>query len=385
MNQQLKENNYIVVPNFISSSRAKELANNFKTYSDTYSLKDDPQVSGCIAKYDHVPFVELLVEKSTTVSQLVGETVLPTYSYGRIYAEGNVLPGHVDKPECEISLTVNLDCTEIWNIWIESPDGKRNNVSLCPGDAMLYLGMVGQHGREPFEGESCTQLFLHYVRSRGEYFNHYFDKDNRYKTDVVKTKTTPIVNSTPKSESPLSAYIKIYDGILSLEECNMIIDEYNDSSEWGSALTGGGVENIPVRNCDTISMSLPTVMDVNLEVRKNLDSMLFEKVDSAAQRYVKEFPWCILNTDSGYDLLRYNKGGYYKQHTDSFNSQMRTLSMSINLNDDYVGGNMAFFDREIQIRGGAGSVIIFPSNFMYPHEITEVEEGTRYSIVTWMT
>jgi predicted 2-oxoglutarate/Fe(II)-dependent dioxygenase YbiX len=385
MNQKLTEDNYIIVPNFISSSRATELAKKFKEYTETYNLSSDPQVPGSDAKFDYIPFVELLVEKTVTVSQLIGESVLPTYSYARIYKEGNELPAHVDKPQCEISLTVNLDCTEIWNIWIESPDGKRNEVSLCPGDAMLYLGMVGRHGREPFEGESCTQVFLHYVRTNGPYFKYYFDKDHRYSDDSVKTKSTPIINATPSSESPLSKYIKVYENMLDVDECNLILNEYANTNEWTLATTGQGVENRDVRNCDTIPISNQEILDVNLDMRKRIDEMLFKKVNSIAQRYISDFPSCFLKSDSGYDLLRYETGGYYGQHTDSFKEQMRTISVSINLNDDYVGGNMAFFDREIQVRGGTGSAIVFPSNFMYPHEIMRVEEGTRYSIVTWLT
>jgi len=387
MNQKLIQDNYIVVPNFISSSRAKDLAKQFKDYTDRYQLSEDPQVPGSDAKFDYIPFVELLVEKNNVVTQLIGESVLPTYSYARIYKEGNVLPGHVDKPHCEISLTVNLDCTEIWNIWIESPDGRVNSVSLAPGDAMLYLGMVGRHGREPFEGESCTQVFLHYVRTNGPYFKYYFAKDHRYSDDMVKktTKTTPIVNATPKSDSPLSQYIKVYENALSLDDCQTILNEYQYTTEWGSALTSRGVEDRSVRNCDIISISIPEVLELNKDARDKIDAILFEKVNSISQRYISDFPSCFLKSDSGYDLLRYETGGYYGQHTDSFKEQPRTISISINLNDDYIGGNMAFFDREIQIRGGAGSAIVFPSNFMYPHEIMPVEKGTRYSIVTWLT
>ena len=385
MNQKLIEDNYVIVPNFISSSRAIELAKKFKEYTETYDLSADPQVPGSDAKFDYIPFVELLVEKTSMVTQLVGESVLPTYSYARIYKEGNELPGHVDKPQCEISLTVNLDCTEIWNIWIESPDGRINNVSLGPGEAMLYLGMVGRHGREPFEGESCTQVFLHYVRTNGPYFKYYFDKDHRYADDKVKTTSTPIVNATPKSESPLSKYIKVYENMLDIDDCNLILNEYSNTDEWASAMTGEGIENRSVRNCDTIPISNQEILEVNLDLRKRIDDMLFKKVNSIAQRYISDFPSCFLKSDSGYDLLRYETGGYYSQHTDSFNEKMRTISVSINLNDDYVGGDMAFFDREIRVRGGTGSAIVFPSNFMYPHEIMPVEEGTRYSIVTWLT
>jgi predicted 2-oxoglutarate/Fe(II)-dependent dioxygenase YbiX len=53
------------------------------------------------------------------------------------------------------------------------------------------------------------------------------------------------------------------------------------------------------------------------------------------------------------------------------------------LNDEYEGGEFAFFDREIIIRGGKGSIVMFPSNFMFPHEVMPVTSGTRYSIITW--
>ena len=100
--------------------------------------------------------------------------------------------------------------------------------------------------------------------------------------------------------------------------------------------------------------------------------------------YIKDFPACFLKSDSGYDLLRYQKGGFYREHTDSFKEQTRTVAMSINLNDDYEGGSMAFFNKEVQIRAGAGSVILFPLTSCIP-PIMDVTEGTRYSIVTWFT
>ena len=31
-----------------------------------------------------------------------------------------------------------------------------------------------------------------------------------------------------------------------------------------------------------------------------------------------------------------------------------------------------------------GAVLIFPSNFMYPHKVEPVTKGTRYSYVSWV-
>ena len=382
MNQQLIDKNYIIVPNFVSLERAKELAVEFKQHCEEYECLEDPQVSNCSAKFDFPPFIELLVEKNQTVCQLVGERVLPTYSYARNYRKGNVLPGHVDKPQCEISLTVNLECDEVWDIWIKDPKGKTHKASLEPGDAMLYLGMEGQHGRDPFNGESCTQVFLHYVRTKGPCFKYYFDKDHRYSDDNIKSEPLNVVKVS--GDNKLSNYIKVYDNIFTPEDCAMILDEYRDCEHWAPAtVSATSTENLNVRNCDVISTSTPQIINKNMHQRKKIDNIIFKRADMAAQRYIADFPACFLKSDSGYDLLRYKTGGFYRQHTDSFKEQPRAVAMSINLNDDYVGGSMAFFDQEVQIRGGAGSVILFPANFMYPHEIMDVTEGTRYSIVTW--
>jgi predicted 2-oxoglutarate/Fe(II)-dependent dioxygenase YbiX len=386
MNQQLIDKNYLVIPSFISSERAKELAKDFKHYSNTHNLGEDPQVQGCVSKFDHIPFVQLLVEKNTQVGQLVGEQVLPTYSYARIYQKGNVLDGHVDKGECEISLTINLDCDKPWDIWIECPDSTRTHVSLEPGDAMIYLGTIARHGRDAFDGEYCTQLFLHYVNVNGPHKLKYFCKQNKYVEDAIKPpqkEEPPEKTIAFTSTNPLADFIRVYDNILTKEECDSIIKEYYNSDEWTSALVGSGQESTAIRNCDILNVSRPDVIANNQEVRKNIDDLLFKKSFVAAKKYVDEFPTLTLESDSGYDLLRYDVGGFYRQHTDSYKANPRTLSMSINLNDDYIGGEMAFFDREIQIRTAPGSVIVFPSNFMYPHEIIKVIEGVRYSIVTW--
>ena len=165
MNEKLIENNFMIVPNFISAERASDLAKEFNLYAEEFDITNDPQVDKCLGKYDYISFVELLCEKNVQVSQLVGETVLPTYTYARIYENGAVLTPHVDKEECEISLTVNLESDQPWSIWIQNPQGQKQEVVLNSGDAMIYFGMTAPHWREEYTGNACTQLFMHYVRS----------------------------------------------------------------------------------------------------------------------------------------------------------------------------------------------------------------------------
>ena len=88
------------------------------------------------------------------------------------------------------------------------------------------------------------------------------------------------------------------------------------------------------------------------------------------------------------DLLKYSPGGKYEIHTDHFTTFNRALSIIINLNDNYEGGDLVFTDqkeKEIKrLKLSKGSIVFFPSNFMYPHGIQPITKGTRYSIVAWL-
>jgi len=179
LNAQLEQNNFLVVPNFISKDRAKVLHAKFKELEFFGHCTKDDQVPNSPAIYNFHPFIELLCEKIPEVSSLIEETVLPTYTYARIYKNAEVLSRHRDRPACEISLTLHLEGDAPWSISIQKPNGEEVSVDLSPGDAMLYLGCTADHWRkEPFLGQNYSQVFLHYVRSNGPNAWAYFDKRN---------------------------------------------------------------------------------------------------------------------------------------------------------------------------------------------------------------
>ena len=104
--------------------------------------------------------------------------------------------------------------------------------------------------------------------------------------------------------------------------------------------------------------------------------------------YKIKFPKMTSNKINQIDLLKYKKGGKYEPHTDHFTNSPRHLSIIINLNDNYEGGDLIFTDqkeKEIKrLKLNKGSIVFFPSNFMYPHSIESIKKGTRYSIVAWL-
>jgi len=174
MKIELIKNNYLVSKNFIEPSRAGVLAEEFEKQQN---LTLDNQCPSSPAMYNFMPFVCLLVEKVTHVSDLIGEPVLPTYTYARTYKYGEILHRHRDRAACEISLTLNLTKSTPWPICIQRPDKSEVCLEQNPGDAMLYLGCAADHWREPYDGNHHVQVFLHYVRANGSKAWAYFDKE----------------------------------------------------------------------------------------------------------------------------------------------------------------------------------------------------------------
>jgi predicted 2-oxoglutarate/Fe(II)-dependent dioxygenase YbiX len=182
----------------------------------------------------------------------------------------------------------------------------------------------------------------------------------------------------------LEDYIYIVKNALSLNLCDEVLNEFKNSDEWQDTLVGGSeTAQKNIRNCETIVISYPHVIQKNNEIRHKLDNAIFDGAAKCIQEYNIKFPHCKIEEDSGYELLKYSEGCFYIQHTDSFKARPRAVSCSFILNEDFEGGEFAFFDKELKYKLEKGDAIMFPSNFMYPHEIMPVTQGTRYSIITW--
>lgn len=387
----LASNNYVYIPNFISSYDSAKLANEFRKHCNEAECGGDCQVANSQADYNFIGFLELLCEKTPEVTKFAGEKVLPTYTYGRVYKKGAELLKHRDRPACEVSLTVHLDGDKDWPIYIQKPNGEEVELVLHAGDALLYLGMEAEHWRNKYEGEEYVQVFLHYVKSRGSQAWTVFDKQRIKDEDA--SSCTSIFNKSTLDEtiidvahdftpSPLEDFIITFNDIIDDDLCDSILKEYMNCN-WSKTLVGTGVVDVKTRNVDTIGISYDSAISLNPQVRKKIDDLIFECAGKAIEKYNEMVPEAKIEEDTGYELLRYKEGQFYTQHTDSFKARPRAVSCSFALNDDYEGGEWGFFDNKIKIKPKKGSVVMFPSNFMYPHQINTVTKGTRYSIITW--
>ena len=180
----------------------------------------------------------------------------------------------------------------------------------------------------------------------------------------------------------LRDYIVVFENIVSNELCDEILEEYNNDKNWMNTITGVGLSR-DVRRCDAINMSEKFIIAQNQEKRKNIDKKLFVCAGEAIKKYNERFKHSKIQGDSGYTLLRYQEGEFYSQHTDHFLQAPRIVSCSFTLNDNFEGGEFGFFNRELVHKPPKGSALMFPSNFLYPHEVMPVTRRVRYSIITW--
>jgi predicted 2-oxoglutarate/Fe(II)-dependent dioxygenase YbiX len=119
---------------------------------------------------------------------------------------------------------------------------------------------------------------------------------------------------------------------------------------------------------------------------KAIADMLYSSLDNAFDHYANVlYPFAgknIKNREESIHLLRYEQNGHLPAHQDQGVSS-RVLSSVMYLNDNYEGGEIVFQSSGVKLKPEAGSIIFFPSNFLYVHEVYPITSGSRYSMPHW--
>ena len=158
--------------------------NNIHSQSGLLGTWTDEQVPNTYSNYADFAMETLMMKVLPVMQKETELQLIPTYSYARIYKNGDILKRHKDRPSCEISTTLNLG-GDPWPIFIDGTgadsviDERRNihkpnapkgtEVLLDVGDMLVYSGCDLEHWREPFEGNICGQVFLHYNHVNGPF------------------------------------------------------------------------------------------------------------------------------------------------------------------------------------------------------------------------
>ncbi len=182
----------------------------------------------------------------------------------------------------------------------------------------------------------------------------------------------------------VKAFSKLYKGVISAHICANTVSEM-DTIKFQEHTFYNPVtkRTAPRSGSQELEMSwghLPTKKEINT------------LVDDTAYRYVQQLnmPW--FDKYQGYSHVRFNKYAENKKmalHCDHIHSMfdgerkgIPILTVLGVLNDDYEGGEFILIDEKINF--STGDILVFPSNFMYPHKVEPVTKGIRYSFISWI-
>lgn len=188
-----------------------------------------------------------------------------------------------------------------------------------------------------------------------------------------------MINTTLKN------YVKVYKSFYDAEFCKTVIGQI-EGINWTEHTFYNPMSDERKSYDHELSVSHDVVPS-----KKDLDL----KIWHAINRYVNEdFGYMKAWYDSwnGYEFCRfnrYNPDTKMKLHCDHIQSMfdgnkkgIPTLTVLGALNEDYEGGEFVLCGEQIDFK--TGDVMIFPSNFLYPHEVKPVKSGVRYSFVSWV-
>jgi predicted 2-oxoglutarate/Fe(II)-dependent dioxygenase YbiX len=184
-------------------------------------------------------------------------------------------------------------------------------------------------------------------------------------------------------------FIKIYDDVLPLKVLSNLIRYINTIKFEKAAITtmdhndvivDFNIRRTHVRRLTELSDSISEVHWFNF-LGNIIKNNIFNYI-----RDIKSID-CAIKTIKDISILKYENTGFYTWHTDHGLEEPRTLSIVLLLNNDYEGGNLCFRNPdgsgEWEVEVKPNRMIIWPSNFLYPHTVKPVSKGIRYSMVSW--
>jgi len=185
----------------------------------------------------------------------------------------------------------------------------------------------------------------------------------------------------------LKEYIKIYDNSIPLETLGSLT-KFVSNLNYKKAQVGYGREESAVRNVQDKPLSNA--------VKSMTEIKWYNFIRHVFSKFTQDYIFDVVKQDPKnlspgqireVDALKYETGGHYVYHVDYFEKHPRQFSLILLLNNDYEGGELVFNDPSYQneylVPIIPGRIIVWPSNFLFPHKVNKVTKGTRYSIVGW--
>ena len=130
-----------------------------------------------------------------------------------------------------------------------------------------------------------------------------------------------------------------------------------------------------------------------LNADEDIDKLITKYLLLVVSEYSKKYNLNRSELVTEFNRLRFNRyslGQKMRPHYDHIHSLfdgnlkgIPVLSVIVNLNRDYKGSELYFWNGFFQLPLNVGDIVVFPSNFLFPHGVTECKSGIRYSAIKW--
>ena len=187
----------------------------------------------------------------------------------------------------------------------------------------------------------------------------------------------------------LKDYISVYNNFLSPPQVSAFLRTFNNTEFEDAQVIGNKKNNL-------VNKNIRSAKNYGLSSDKSITethwfNFICFKIKNTVSKYCKDKEILIkLTRIQELTILKYPEGGFYKPHFDNNATQApREFSVIVFLNNDYEGGNLVFYkpnhkDKVLEIKPEVGKIVVWPSNYLFPHAAEPIKKGTRFVLVSWI-
>ena len=167
--------------------------------------------------------------------------------------------------------------------------------------------------------------------------------------------------------------------------CNYFIDFYENNSDFSLMENSYKFKTQKQEQDNYKSLNLTKLSQKDKKYKKPLELakkyisiMITNYVLHIKKNICPSFNEHLICKSHNVRILKYEKGQCIKDHSDIL-GDIRA-SCTLNLNEDYQGGEFRFFDGKIKHSFKTGDAMLFPAEPIWIHGTEPITKGVRYSI-----
>jgi hypothetical protein len=176
----------------------------------------------------------------------------------------------------------------------------------------------------------------------------------------------------------------VIPNVLSDDDCKKLIKEYEQKKILVAYEESFNATDHKIYNSSGKIIFLKQTSP-NFSLLKTTTKLVIEKyisyLESKQSFYTEKLKELLLYAHA-FRMIKYENNLKIHPHVDGW--ALAHASITLNLNEDYEGGDFIFFKGKNKIKLKKGDALIFPTDCYWVHEISPVTRGSRYCMNTFI-